>query len=317
MRDRIDRTSRVPLYVQLSEALRYRIATGEISPGARLPSLRSAARLWGVNLHTVRKTYALLVEQGLVRTTPHSGTVILDAAPSLLRRDRTAHGLEGFIADVLIEARREWGLSPVEVVQKLRGRIAAGTTTPTVYVVECSHPQAEDLAGQLERVYAVRAMPWSLERSEMPPEGATVLATYFHFNDLRTKWPERFADVHFAATHPDPMLRARVAEVDGSLGGVPLDVPLCENDLIMARNICADLHHLLPPPEYALHPTVESPVALLDSGRPVLFSPRVWGNMGLALRARSNALQVRYLFKRPDLESIGRDLGWGLVGEPT
>src|SRR5262245_48034254 len=47
MRLQLDPQSPVPLYHQLAESLRYRIATGALRPGQPLPPLREAARRWG------------------------------------------------------------------------------------------------------------------------------------------------------------------------------------------------------------------------------------------------------------------------------
>ena len=86
MRLYLDPASPLPLYHQLAEGIRYQIATGVLEPGAALPSLRDAARRWGVNLHTVRHAYASLAAEGLVRTQAPHGTEVVErkvrAAPA-------------------------------------------------------------------------------------------------------------------------------------------------------------------------------------------------------------------------------------------
>ena len=62
MAQRPDRDSPVPLYHQIVETLRYRIATGRLRAGDALPTLREAAKHWGVNLHTVRRAYGELAD---------------------------------------------------------------------------------------------------------------------------------------------------------------------------------------------------------------------------------------------------------------
>src|SRR5512144_2360549 len=76
----LDPRSPIPLYHQIAETLRYRIATGTIEAGATLPPLREAARLWKVNLHTVRSAYTALAEAGVVVTRAPVGTVVLPGA---------------------------------------------------------------------------------------------------------------------------------------------------------------------------------------------------------------------------------------------
>ena len=82
---KLEPTSPVPLYHQIAEALRYRIATGALVPGALLPPLREAAAQWGVNLHTVRRAYGELTEQGVTETCHPVGTRVLG-----VRRGRAA-----------------------------------------------------------------------------------------------------------------------------------------------------------------------------------------------------------------------------------
>ena len=74
----LDPENPVPLYRQIAEAIRYRIATGRLMPGQTLPPLREAATLWGVNRHTVQRTYAELARDGLVQMNGALGTRILE-----------------------------------------------------------------------------------------------------------------------------------------------------------------------------------------------------------------------------------------------
>jgi GntR family transcriptional regulator len=130
MRDRIDHQSAVPLYHQVAEAVRYRIATGELAPGRRLPSLRQAADLWGVNLHTVRRAYAELAEHGILASRSRSGTVVLNGGAA---RAQEANGLDAFLHGVLRQGAERWGLSaPKSGMLRNAGRPAlASTPGPT------------------------------------------------------------------------------------------------------------------------------------------------------------------------------------------
>lgn len=305
---RLDPGSPVPLYHQLAEALRYQIATGAIAPGTVLPPLRRAATEWGVNLHTVRHAYAVLAEQRLVRTQAPTGTVVLGAAPAPTGDD----AVDAFVAGVLREAAESYGLSAGELQRRLA--LAAGaaeSSAATVHVVECSETQAEDLARQVEEAWRVRALPWSLERPGEPPQGP-VVATYFHYNDIRTRWPERFAAVQFASIRPDPALAEQLRPFAREGGATP--VLLCERDDSMARNIAADLAAVLPPEGFALDTVVTaSPGEALDAAaerQPVLFAPRVWGALPPEKRADPRAFEVRYRFDPHDLATVGARHHW-------
>jgi GntR family transcriptional regulator len=329
---RLDPSSPIPLYHQLAEALRADIAAGTIVPGELLPPLRAAAESWGVNLHTVRHAYRSLADAGLVRTSAPYGSVVLRAgeAPPLnpltpaedvitrfLREAREHHGLS--LHDIRRQLERQMrGLEPdvaehVEHIEHVETRVGAGTRTApaVVYVIECSTSQALDLAQQVQDVWQVSARPWSLERAGEPPAGALV-ATYFHYNDIRARWPKRLAQVQFASIRPDPALADRVRALAPT--ETRTTVILCEREAEKARNVAADLATVLPSPTYEIRTLVSNnpTTALHVAGRtqPVLFAPRVWGALGPTERADPRALEVRYVFDPAELQAMADRLKW-------
>jgi GntR family transcriptional regulator len=322
---RLDPTSPVPLYHQLAESLRADIVSGVLVPGDILPPLRKAADAWGVNLHTVRHAYQALADAGLVRTIAPRGTVVLRAGATpvavppeediisrFLREAREHHGLT--LHDIRRQLERQMrGIDP-EVLEQpdARSALEPRATPAIVYVIECSTSQAIDLAQQVEERWRVTAKPWSLERAGEPPAGGVLLATYFHYNDIRARWPKRLAHVQFASIHPDPSLAAQVRAI------VPTEtrttVILCEREAEKARNVAADLAAVLPSPTFEIRTLVSNnpTTALHVAGRsqPVLFAPRVWGALGAAERADPRALEVRYVFDPSELQSVAGRLRW-------
>jgi GntR family transcriptional regulator len=311
----LDPYSPVPLYHQLAEAIRQQVESGALAPGDLLPPLRQAAQEWGINLHTVRHAYRSLADAGIVRTTVPRGTVVLGPP------DATANpvtGPEDFLERMLREAR-DHGLTADDVRRRLQQRITPTSATPTsvravsdvVHVIECSTSQAIDLARQVQERWLVTAKPWSLERTGEPPAG-TLLGTYFHYNDIRTRWPRRLAQVQFASIYPDPSLAARInALVHGEARATLI---LCERDAEKARSAAADLAAVLPSPAFEIRTLVASnpATALHVAGReqPVLFTPRVWGSLGPVERADPRAIEVRYLFDLAELDAVGERLQW-------
>lgn len=66
----------VPRYSQIVAELRRRIETGDLPPGARVPSTREITRRWGVAMATATKVLTELRHEGLVRAVPGVGTVV-------------------------------------------------------------------------------------------------------------------------------------------------------------------------------------------------------------------------------------------------
>ncbi len=308
MRISLDHRSPVPVFHQLAEALRYAIATGELVTGTVLPPLRRASRLWGVNLHTVRRAYAELARLGLVVTRTPEGTEVIRNGV----QERASGGADArrqFAERVLQEARLQYGLDGNALIALLRGA-RTPRTLPEVSVVECSTTQSADLAQQLAQRWSVKARGWVLDRAE--PPGGTVVGTYFHYNDIRLRWPKRLPEVHFLPIVPEASLAGTLSR--GRRRSGKMAVQLCERDAAMAGNIAADLVCILPADQFRLATRVVSRAeeALEGPGAagPLLFSPRMWGELPPGLRKDPRVHQVRYVFDSDALDALGQAQGW-------
>jgi len=103
----LDRDAEVPIGVQLTWALRTRIAGGTLPRGHRLPALHRLADDMGVNANTIRAVYAGLERDGLVETRHGSGTFVAGAAA-----DHTALTQ---LAAATSRAARDAGIDPRDV----------------------------------------------------------------------------------------------------------------------------------------------------------------------------------------------------------
>jgi GntR family transcriptional regulator len=68
--------SGLPLYRQMLQQLRQRIASGQLAPGTQLPSVRDLSAELGVNPLTAGKVYHLLEQEGLVEFRRGQGTFV-------------------------------------------------------------------------------------------------------------------------------------------------------------------------------------------------------------------------------------------------
>lgn len=74
----IDPRSPIPLYIQIANRLRVAVATGELQPGAVLPSVRNLATVIRVNPATVVQAYRELEWAGVVESRQGAGTFVKD-----------------------------------------------------------------------------------------------------------------------------------------------------------------------------------------------------------------------------------------------
>lgn len=74
--DVLDRDSAVPLYVQLEEILRAKIASGEWQPNQRIPSENELNKIYGLSRMTARGVLTKLVTEGVLFRVPGKGTFL-------------------------------------------------------------------------------------------------------------------------------------------------------------------------------------------------------------------------------------------------
>jgi GntR family transcriptional regulator len=60
-------SSGVPIYLQLIQQVRRMVASGQLTPGTELPSVRDVAMEYTVNPTTISKAYSLLENEGLLQ----------------------------------------------------------------------------------------------------------------------------------------------------------------------------------------------------------------------------------------------------------
>ena len=107
----LDFTAEEPIYRQIRAQIVGAIATGELSVGDALPSVRSLAGDLGVNMHTVNKAYAILRDEGYVTMRGRSGAVISDAARTMTSAKAQEHldRISSELARAAVEYRAQGG----------------------------------------------------------------------------------------------------------------------------------------------------------------------------------------------------------------
>lgn len=310
---RLDPQSPVPLYHQIAETLRYQLATGQLRAGDSLPTLREAARRWGVNLHTVRRAYGELARVGLIFIRRPHGAQVTGVGTGGSSSVNVA-GLREFLAETVERARERFGLTPSRLSELLitgsMGREAARESSMASFV-ECSELQAADYANQVAARWSVTVRAWSMDAEGEPPPGP-IVSTYFHYNEVRSRWPGRHRDMRFVSVKVDPTLAELLSS--RKRGSPSAMVVLAEVGGERARDVVGDLMGLLGSENYRIVTrVVRRPGALLKprtAGIAVLFAPRLWSRLTVKERAHPKALQLRYVIEPSALVELGEAMGW-------
>jgi len=69
-------SSDLPIYQQIRNQIVVGIASGELRPGDRMPTIRALAEESGINMMTVNKAYALLRQEGYLCSDRRGGTAV-------------------------------------------------------------------------------------------------------------------------------------------------------------------------------------------------------------------------------------------------
>ena len=120
-RFRLDNSSGVPVYRQLIDQVQAGIATGTLSVGHQIPTVRQVAVDLAINPNTVMRAYRELEIRGVLDTQQGTGTFIAPQRPQIDDDDRTRRldqlidefvaraGSGGFTLEEILDALKERG----------------------------------------------------------------------------------------------------------------------------------------------------------------------------------------------------------------
>ena len=74
----ISQTDPRPLYLQVKEQIRHRIAVGELKPGEEIPSIRALAASIQVSVITIKRAYLELEHEGVIQARQGRGSFVSD-----------------------------------------------------------------------------------------------------------------------------------------------------------------------------------------------------------------------------------------------
>jgi GntR family transcriptional regulator len=115
----VDPRDRTPIYAQLDRALRAAIATGRLSAGDQLPTVRQLAVELSVNANTVARVYAELERAGILETRRGVGTFVSATPAQAHPPKQHERRLRTFITRLLADASAA-GLTLDDVLEGLQ-----------------------------------------------------------------------------------------------------------------------------------------------------------------------------------------------------
>jgi len=118
----IDFRSGIPIYLQVVERIKERLAAGRLKPGDQLPTVRSLASELRVNFNTIARAYRIMDESGIISTQQGRGTYILEMPPPEVAGSVREKALEALAQRYIADAVR-LGATPDELMEILNKQL--------------------------------------------------------------------------------------------------------------------------------------------------------------------------------------------------
>jgi putative hydrolases of HD superfamily len=187
----IDPTDKRQPNVQIAASIRAAILSGELEPGAQLPTGHQLAKFFGVSRMTVQTAIRTLREQGFVRSRTGSGVYVRDQAslPALSEQDQVLSGVAQFLFELghlKLVARAGWLLLGISQPESVAGHCFragavgmalaalegadAGRTAALSILHDCHQTRTGDVT-PMGRAYVTTAVPRAVvvhQTSAMP-----------------------------------------------------------------------------------------------------------------------------------------------------
>ena len=112
----VSQTDPRPMYLQIKEQIRHRVAVGDWKPGQEVPSIRALAAAVRVSVITVKRAYLELEREGVIVTRHGKGSFVAGGVdlPTTLQEQE----LDGHLAAAARIARM-LGLTEDELIERL------------------------------------------------------------------------------------------------------------------------------------------------------------------------------------------------------
>lgn len=116
--------NKVPIYYQIEQLIEHQIIRGDLAPGARVPAVRQLALDLTVNVNTVQRALANLVQRGVLVSERGRGNFVTTEAATLTELKQSL--IQDELA-TMVQRLQALGLTPGEMPAALATYIQSQT----------------------------------------------------------------------------------------------------------------------------------------------------------------------------------------------
>lgn len=112
----LSKDSREPIYFQIEEQIKALIASGQLSAGTLLPSIRALSKDLEVSIITTRRVYQNLEQQGFIQSKQGRGSFVAEIEEGLKKEVKTAAVGLAFETAIETALRHDYSLEQVKEI---------------------------------------------------------------------------------------------------------------------------------------------------------------------------------------------------------
>ncbi len=296
------------------------IATGKWAAGARMPSVRDAEKEWGINRLAIQQAYKKLESQGLIVSKARSGYYVTNQE-NILKVSNFRVELDNLHRTFAEQIMKTTGLAPLPAFRYL-ARLAQvrDKEAPMCAFAECTHIQAESLAGEVADQLGISVTSLVVDhilgrRNRIPRHVRVLLTTHFHYSELMPL--SKLGSLEVVAVPIEAS-----SEMIKRLSNTGENFVLLETEKEMAEAVADDARGVLQSHSVESMVTDNIQKALSDillsdeKDRPdnptILLSPRDWGSIDQKWREHPRVRAVEYQIRSEAWELIADVVGMPL-----
>lgn len=111
---RLSEDSREPIYHQIEEQMKAIIASGQLTAGTLLPSIRSLSKDLEISVITTRRAYQNLEYAGFIRTIQGKGTFVAELEEKLKKQVKVSAVVQAFERAIETAQRHDYTVRQIE-----------------------------------------------------------------------------------------------------------------------------------------------------------------------------------------------------------
>lgn len=192
----IDKDSKIPLFLQISQQLRYLILSGKFEAGTKLPSTRELAQFLHVNRNTINNALEILSKEGLIEIRQGIGIFVKNRPSIVTEMSETLMDL----ARDAIQRAREIGYSIEDLTSAIytvgyhKDSVPIPNNGHYIVFVECNQPVLEGYKSDIEKELDIKVIPYLIDELqdltgttlEVINQAEVVVTTYTHLYDVKS-----------------------------------------------------------------------------------------------------------------------------------